>query len=406
MDAFSLPAVVVISVLVMLLILFAFELRTLDFRYHDHYRDLKQARLDLRSAAALYMCDSTLLSGADTATVLLYEDGEDPVHIKRQRWGLYEVISIGRSSEDPFRRTYLMGRASESAIRPALWLSNRNIPLTLAGSTSIKGPVYAPQVGVKYLDLPGMKFSGRTIEADNLRPSGRYLPRLSWEAWNYLDTLKAQKERNRDYGSVQRKRISFDGPTLYVRCDSHKETTIQLSGNAVLYGDRIVLSKDSDIGDILVVARTVVIKSGFRGSAQIFCADSVRIEPNVKLDYPSGLFVDSSGQNAPGVIIEENSVINGYVGIHWGEKYHYVLGNPCLILWANTRVHGLVYVDGSSYIQGSIKGTAYLKDCFSYAGRDMYVETLRDITIERDDSLAYPILMEGPYRRKIIKILN
>lgn len=74
MDAFSLPAVVVISVLVMLLILFAFELRTLDFRYHDHYRDLKQARLDLRSAAALYMCDSTLLEDADSATVLLYEE--------------------------------------------------------------------------------------------------------------------------------------------------------------------------------------------------------------------------------------------------------------------------------------------------------------------------------------------
>lgn len=165
-------------------------------------------------------------------------------------------------------------------------------------------------------------------------------------------------------------------------------------------------SKDSDIGDILVVARSVVIKSGFRGSAQFFCADSVRLESNVRLDYPSGLFIDSSGQNAPGVIIEENSVINGYVGIHWGEKYHYVLENPCFVLRDHALVHGLVYVDGSSYIQGSIKGAAYLKDCFSHVGRNMYAEALFDVSIERDDSLAFPIMMEGPYRREMMKTLN
>ena len=57
-DAFSLPAVVVISALVMMLIVFAFSLKTLDFHNHGLYSDLKQARLDLHSATALYMCDS------------------------------------------------------------------------------------------------------------------------------------------------------------------------------------------------------------------------------------------------------------------------------------------------------------------------------------------------------------
>ena len=405
MDAFSLPAVVVISVLVMLLILFAFELRTLDFRYHDHYRDLKQARLDLRSAAALYMCDSTLLPGADTATVLLFGDGEEPVHIKRQRWGLYEVISFGHSPEDPFRRTYLMGKADESSCRAALWLSNRNIPLTLAGSTSIKGPVYAPQVGVKYMDLPGRKFSGRPIAADNLRASERYMPRLSWERWHYLDTLKTKKELGRNYRTAPEKYISFEEPTLYVRCDEHKEISIQLRGNAVLYGDRIVLSKDSDIGDILVVARSVVIKSGFRGSAQFFCADSIVVAPGVELQYPSGLFVDSSGQNAPCITIGESSTVEGYVGVHWGEKYHYVLENPCFWLWRNALVRGLLYVDGSCHIRGSIKGAAYIKDCIHRHGDSTYAETLCDVPVERDDSLAFPILLDGPYKRKIMKTL-
>lgn len=296
-----------------------------------------------------------------------------------------------------------MGREVENNCRAALWLSNRNIPLTLAGSTAIKGPVYAPQVGVKYLDAPDNKFSGKPVDTGNLKTSGRYLPRLSWGTWRYLDSLKTKKEQSRDYRTAPEKYISFEEPTQYIRCNERKETAIQLSGNVVLYGERLVLSKESILQDIIIVARTVVIESGFRGSAQIICADSIRVKPNVKLDYPSGLFVDSSGQNAPCVIIEENSVINGYVGIHWGEKYHYVLGNPCFILKNHALVRGLVYVDGSSYINGSIKGAAYLKDCISFVGREMYVETLRDVSIERDDSLAFPILLDGPYKRKIMK---
>ena len=33
----------------------------------------------------------------------------------------------------------------------------------------------------------------------------------------------------------------------------------------------------------------------------------------------------------------------------------------------------------------------------------MYAGTLYDTRIEREDSLAFPIMLDGPYRRKIIK---
>ena len=405
-DAFSLPAVVVISTLVMMLILFAFSLKTLDFQNHDHYRDLKQTRLDLHSAAALYMCDSTLLFGTDTATVCLYGDGEDPIGIKRLRWGMYEAVSIRRFKDDPFGRTYLMGRAVENSCRAALWLSNRNMPLTLAGSTNIKGPVFVPQVGVRSLDFPEKKFSGRPVEVEDLRAAGRYMPRLSWDMWSHLDTLKAMREFSCDYASLSRKQISFDEPTLLTHYDSHKETAIQLRGNAVLYGDRVILSKESDVKEVIIIARSVVLNREFKGSAQIFCADSILVAPGAELQYPSGLFVDSTGPNAPCITIGEGSTVNGYVGIHWGEKYHYVLENPCFWLLRNAHIRGLAYIDGASYIQGSIQGAAYIKDCIYRYGNSTYAEALCDVSIEREDSLAFPIMLDGPYRRKIIKTLN
>lgn len=147
----------------------------------------------------------------------------------------------------------------------------------------------------------------------------------------------------------------------------------------------------------------MVIESGFRGSAQIICADSILVKPGVRLDYPSGLFVDSSGQNAPCITLGENSSVAGYVGIHWGEKYHYVLENPCFRLRKHAFVQGLVYIDGSCELEGGIKGAAYIKDCFYWEGHSVYAETLHDVRIERSDSLAFPILLDGPYRRKVAR---
>ncbi|MBR5431047.1 MAG: hypothetical protein IK119_01540 [Bacteroidales bacterium] len=402
--AFSLPGVVVVSALVMLLILFAFSLKTLDFQYHDQYRKQKQSRLDIRSALALYQCDSTLLAGADTAAVYLYEDGRDLIGIRKQRWGMYEAVTIGRSLEDPFKRTYLTGRLRECSQGAAFWLCDRNIPLSLAGNTRLEGQVYIPHAGLKYLALSERSFCGDSLSGYQLKASRRYLPRLRKDLWAYLDSLKAM----RDTSVVWRDKamVSFEEPVQLMHCPSRKMVTLRLGGHIVLFGDRLVLSKDSEIKDVMIIARSVVLESGFRGSAQIFCADSIRLRPGVRLSYPSGLFVDASGLNAPCITIGEGSVVEGYVGIHWGEKYHYVLENPCFILAKNARVRGLLYADGSCYIRGSIQGAAYIKDCFYRERYSTYAETLCDVTIERDDSLAFPILLDGPYRRKYIKTVN
>ena len=404
MDAFSLPAVVVISTLVMLLILFAFSLRTLDFQHHDIYRDLKQDRLDHQSAAALYMCDSTLLAGRDSTSVVLYGDGEAPIGVRKQNWGLFEAVSICRGADDPFGRTYLMGRADECSTRAAFWLSDRNIPLTLAGRTSLKGQVCLPHAGLKYLDLAEDPFRGDSLSSNQMRASRRYMPRLSEGLWACLDTLKGMRGRSVPFR--ENAFISFEEPALSMCCSSRKAVTLRLGGHIVLFGDRLVLSGDSELHDILIVARTVVIENGFRGSAQIFCADSIVVKSHVALQYPSGLFVGSSGQNAPGIIVGEGSTVEGYVGIHWGEKYHYVLESPCFCLQKGALVRGLVYADGSCNINGAtIRGAAYLRDCFYRDARMTYAGTMHDVTVERSDSLAFPILLEGPYKRKMIKHL-
>ena len=406
-DAFSLPAVVVISALVMMLIVFAFSLKTLDFHNHGLYSDLKQARLDLHSATALYMCDSTVMGGADSVYVSLYDEGEDAVVIGKQRWGMYESVFIRHTKEDPFAKRYMMGRNAESPYRAAFWLCDRNRALSLGGSTSISGPVYVPYNGVNYSEIGDRKFQGMPISSDRLKRANRYLPELSVESEIYLDSLKGMSDQSIDYRSVpgSGQYRSFEEPTIYAHCHTPSRVELHLNGNIILFGDRLVISGKSDVHDIMVFARSVIIEDGFHGSAQIFCEDTVRIGANVRLEYPSGAVVDALGFDFPYIAVEEGSQVNGYLGIINGEKDYYVQEKPCFKLRSNSLVRGLVYMDGLCDIAGSIKGAAYVRDCFYRDSRSTYVGTLYDVSIDREDSLAFPLLLDGPYRRKIIKNL-
>jgi len=405
MDAFSLPTVIVISVLIMLLILFAFSIKAVDLQNYTAFHIQKQSRMDLNSATALYMCDSAIMRGADSVSILLYDDGEAPISLERRQWGLYEMIAIGHSKDDPFRRRYMMGRKAECDKNAALWLCDRNRALSLAGNASISGLVYIPLNGINYIEVTGEPYHGTPIENDMLRLSGRSLPSVSENVWAYLDSLESLSAGSYDFRNVPGggKYLSFDEPTAKVHCDIPGATEFNLNGNVILYGNSITISGRSKIRDILIHAGTVTIESGFRGSAQIFCTDSVRIQSGVTLEYPSGIFLNSTGED-PCVTIKNGSSIDGYVAVYDGDRYDYALEHPCLKLEQGTNVRGLVYMDGSCDMAGSIKGAAYIKDCFYQEdGAYTYAGTLYDSRIEREDSLAFPIMLDGPYRRKIIK---
>ncbi len=406
-DAFSLPAVIVISALVMMLILFAFSLKSLDYKNHDTYREMKQSRMDLHSAAALYMCDSTLLDSSDSVCISVYSEGEAPITIGKQRWGFYETVSIRHSKEDPFRKRYMMGQSTECSHRAALWLCDRNRALSLAGNSSIMGQVYVPLNGINYPELEGRKFQGVPVPSDMLLVSRRFLPELSEASLMSLDSLRGMRNLSIDYRNIPGtgKYRSFEEPTIYAHCHIPGEVELHLNGNIVLYGEKLVISGKSDMHDIIVFARSVTIEDGFRGSAQIFCEDSIRIGTGVRLEFPSGAFVDASGPDKPCITVDNGSQVNGYIGIINGDGFDYVLENPCFKLRKSSLVRGLLYADGSCDIAGSIKGAAYIKDCFYRDRYSIYAGTLYDVTVEREDSLAFPLMLDGPYRRKIIKNL-
>ena len=114
--AFSLPTVMVISVLVSLLVLFAMSLANLEGQEYYIYHARKQHILDLHSAVARYCVDSNLFyRGSDTACVKLFEETESSVVLTKKDWGLYEVLTAN-SDYLPFSYSVVCGKERESEL--------------------------------------------------------------------------------------------------------------------------------------------------------------------------------------------------------------------------------------------------------------------------------------------------
>ena len=108
---FALPAVLLVSVLILLLILFAYSAVTMNMYRYDLYHEKKQLREDLKSALVLYCADSTLCEVNDCSEVDLFV-GHDKVKVSVERCGLYERVRLSNDYPDEYQ--VLVGRRYEN----------------------------------------------------------------------------------------------------------------------------------------------------------------------------------------------------------------------------------------------------------------------------------------------------
>lgn len=354
---FALPAVLVVSVLILLLILFAYSAVTMNMYRYDLYHEKKQLREDLKSALVLYCADSTLCEVNDSSEVDLFA-GHDKVKVSVERCGLYERVRLSNDYPDEYQ--VLVGRRNESDSKAAFWLCDRNRALSLAGDARIEGLVYMPLNGINYTEVNMRYYTGEPIQEEWLRISSKDLPLGDSVQLEHARTLCRRDEQKVELSSLVR--------------------------------------------DTVICGSVVRIRKGFRGNLQIFASDSVIVEEGAMLEYPSGIYVDS-GERRPYVLLEKCSSVSGYV-IVTSENSDSQLRYPSYVQKSGATINGLLYVDGSCNIEGDIIGTAYVKDCYYYSNGNVYAGTLYDARVIRSDSLAFPIFLKGPYERKMIKKLH
>lgn len=364
----------------------------------------------------LLLSSDPSISIDNESTLDLYGQNVDSVTLKRLSWGLFEVVSSRsfRKNKEAIK-VALIGERYED--ETALYLADRNKPLSLAGKTEIKGKCYIPEKGVKRAYIEGTTYLGDKLLYGSSQKSEKTLPALSDEiklamrkrigdAVLNLDSMVAFEitEDSITQSFTEKTKLAYSS-SIIVMDNKH------CSGNVVIKSSKgIVVGAGSTLENTLLYAPFIMIEDGFTGALQAFASDSILIGKNVDLEYPSsfGLLQSGSGEKKSFVKVDEGSVIDGGI-ICFQENYNY--RNPIRIqLEQSSVVQGLVYVNGLVELKGSIFGSLYCNRFSLKTPSTVYENHLLNAVIDvnqRSEWYVGPKLMgKNKGKKEVIQWLN
>lgn len=396
---------------------------------HSYYGTMDFNRFSIRQSvhrnlfsAFNYAVSQNFECTQEPVTIDLFDNGSDSVQIVKKWWGCYQVIGI-RSSYKGYSENMLCLTGTAFIKDTALVLTENNKPVSVAGKTELKGICFIPKAGIKAAHIEGETFWGDNFIDGTKMDAPQQLPDIAPSIYKQMDDLNGTASNADSLVSFDQLpdadtiKNSFLSKTLRIVAGGKIILDdIRLSGNIIIQSPtRIVVNKNCMLNNILLVAPCIEIKDEFSGSLQALASDTILTGDEVSLNYPSSLVlinepaVDSThkSKSVPAIIVGEKCIIKGTIlaCIKDGNFTNriYVKINK------ESKVSGLVYVDGYLDMQGSISGAAFAKSFILNTNSGVYEQHLLNAVIDRpslSDFFAGGIIFKDRKANKIVKWLN
>jgi hypothetical protein len=392
-----LPTVIVVSILLLLTVLTVASLWESDFLFFSRQRYEAIQRANIESGFTLYSeyPETVMQSLDEDGSMLLYDSlPHSRIKIERTPWGLYEVVTI-HGQNNSVRSSKILGKRAAYVDDITFFYRNDNAALTLTGKTHLKGRVYAPRSGIIYGQMGSIFFEGEKTGVAMIKESDKELPKPQQEAVAAVEELRNLIGIEYPHLSEDSLRYSFVEKTADIFLAEGKLEYLDLSGKLILTGREIEIAHPCRFNNIIVVGENIRIKEGFAGSLQAFATDSIHIESNVRLNYPSGLYSEKY------IDIGDNSEVNGYVIVNLNGELDVRNVNYKQSRLATVR--GLLYVCGIAQLQGIVSGSAFLDKAVYFSSRGYYENMIYDATVLENTEMAAPLWLSGPPERKEVK---
>ena len=388
------------------------------FLYNIQYQ--KKSRFD-KLENNLNSGINLLLVSQDTAyaaekTFSLFNTDADTVALKRIAWGIYDIgIAKAIIQRDTLFKIFSMANVIDSSKWAALYLSDENSPFDVSGNTTVRGNVFIPKAGVQ-----SVFFKNRAYQGDDRLILGarhfsqRLLPELEDKRLKQLreycnndigaDTLLPKRD------SVK---ISFLRPTCVVNFKKNVQTikNKMLIGNLILFSDTtIIMDSSAVLKNVLVFAKTIIIKNGFQGNCQLFASDSISVGHNCTFAYPSCLgilkFHPSVVSIQPQIIIGENTRFSGIIFTY--DKTEATV-KPLISIEKKVVINGQVYSQGVTELKDTTKvaGSIFTEQFYYLNAFTIFQNYLVNTTIDSKALSPYYLTSELlPVAQKRKRILQ
>lgn len=294
----------------------------------------------------------------DSSIVDLYGEGIDSVILEKKPWGVFDIYrATAFHKKKVISNLVLTGHKPDGIGKAALYLADGNRPLHLSGDAVINGDSYLPQAGVKTAQIAGKGFSGGKLIQGNIFESRSSLPSLDQRLVNQCLHLPGQ-----DLPSIYKYTSlsslpdslshSFTQPALLYRSDRDMAITQKLSGNIILVcHGTATFTSECQVDNILVFATKIVITENFTGRLQCFANQSIEVEENCRLLYPSVLSVLATREKSL-IHVGINSQVEGTI-LSSGRNGS---RERMISLDSTSKFYGHLYTDGLLQHSGKIFG--------------------------------------------------
>jgi len=363
--ASALQLVILISVIVALL-LGSFLLLTKAHHFFNIQSSINASIIDesangiIRNLSADPVIQSTPSSLSDENLNTLTSQGFHGAFTKIESTSTYGDDSVSSIS--------LIGAVAMSS-RPALHLSDNRRPLKLVGNTSIMGDVYVSEKGITPGTINNENYNGSELVIGSIKRNNGVLPKLNPDWLRYLKNIKGQLLLNLSESPsiLETNSNSFHESALVFYEVGRTTVRQRFAGNiAIVSNTEVIITKEANLTDILVIAPKVTVQSGFKGSLHILSDKSVLIEPEVTLLYPSSIIVmekdnmplEPMQRGEEPIVISDRSLVEGIVYYNQTKGLNNSVSNGIWIQ-AYALVRGEVYCVGSIELSGKVAGTVF-----------------------------------------------
>ncbi|UII30393.1 hypothetical protein LVD17_19055 [Fulvivirga ulvae] len=271
--------------------------------------------------------------------------------VKKDQWGIFTVGSSHASSGR--QRTTKIGYiGSDIEALPCLYLADHGDPLYLVGDTRISGTAYLPGGNARQGFLNNTSFTGMELVNGLTHKSAKELPSVRQDLVSHIQFMQENFMDHVAEGEMEGRVNSFKNAPLVFYSPSSMVINETMKGKILIISEEsISLSGLSKLEDVILMAPYVEIKNGFEGTVQIFATDSIKMNSQASLLYPSALVLNSSSKGV--ISIETNTVVEGAVlAVGNGSPRERILK-----MGHNTFIDGSIYVQGNVQFSGRISGS-------------------------------------------------
>jgi len=414
----------VLGIALIIALLLGAMLLLLYYNRKDNTQALRALKLErnLQSATTLLLSKPYSATTGPAETLDLYHEGTDSVQLQQYPWGIYEIaLASAFENSDTLRKAFIKGRQINPAKAYVLYLKDDDRPLSVSGSTLIRGTAYLPPAGTRKAYIEDKAYQSDSTIFGPSKESEKSLPAVNAGLIAQLkqlafDSLASHMTTAIPFETIQDSlsRSFFQEPLLISSSDSISLENMTLKGAIILVSKKAInVASSANIEQVILVAPSIHIADDFSGNLQAFAQDSLRVGQDCILSYPSVLgLLETRAENAvqeftPEMNIGKNSTIHGIVFSAAARTNTDFMNR--ISLQPGSLIKGEVYADGLLEAKGSIHGSTACQRFMLRTPSSLYDNFLLDAQLDYSERSRYYLgsaLLQVTSKGGVIKWLH